>query len=110
MSLRGRLLAAFAYTLLVVIVALEVPLGRNLSKRVDAEVKAEAANQAQVVAAEAASVNLRPSNRLERLVDTHAQELGGRVLLSIARVACSRTRPAAAAAGTPYATDRRDRS
>ena len=37
MSLRARLLAAFAYTLLIVIVALEVPLAANLSDRVNAE-------------------------------------------------------------------------
>ena len=40
MSLRARLLAAFAYSLLVVIVALEVPLASNLCDRVNAEVGA----------------------------------------------------------------------
>ena len=38
MSLRARLLVAFAYTLLVVIVALEEPLSINDSDRVNAEV------------------------------------------------------------------------
>ena len=47
MSLRARLLAAFAYALLVVIVALEVPLANNLAQRVDAEVEAEAASLAE---------------------------------------------------------------
>ena len=42
MSLRRRLLAAFAYVIVLVLVALLVPLVLNLSRRVDAEVKAEA--------------------------------------------------------------------
>ena len=45
MSLRARLLAAFAYTLLVVLVALELPLANNLADRIDAEVRGEAAEQ-----------------------------------------------------------------
>ena len=54
MSLRGRLLAAFAYVLVLTIVALEVPLALNVSRRVDAEVKSEAASGAQIVASSAA--------------------------------------------------------
>ena len=54
MSLRVWQLAAFAYVLVLMLVALEVPLGLNLSRRVDAEVKAEAAGQMQLVAASAA--------------------------------------------------------
>ena len=54
MSLRLWQLAAFAYVLMLMLVALEVPLALNLSRRVDAEVKAQAANQAQLVAASAA--------------------------------------------------------
>ena len=50
MSLRATLLAAFAYVLLVVIVVLEVPLVLNISRRVDAEVKAESSGQAQLIA------------------------------------------------------------
>ena len=53
MSLRLQLLAAFAYVLLLIIVALEVPLALNLARRIDAEVKNEAAAQAVVVAASA---------------------------------------------------------
>ena len=51
MSLRTRLLAAFAYVLVLVIVALEVPLALNLSRRVDAEIKSEAQGQAALLAA-----------------------------------------------------------
>ena len=50
-SLRTRLLAAFAYVLVLVIVALEVPLALNLSRRVDAEIKSEAQGQAALLAA-----------------------------------------------------------
>ena len=54
MSVRVWQLAAFAYVLVLMLVALEVPLALNLSKRVDAEVRAEAADQARVVATSAA--------------------------------------------------------
>ena len=40
LSLRTTLLAAIAYVLVLAIVVLEVPLVLNLSRRVDAEVKA----------------------------------------------------------------------
>lgn len=84
MSLRGRLLSAFAYALLVVLVALEVPLALNLSRRVDAEVKAEAAGQAQVVAVSAAG-RLDRGAELARLVGRSAREIGGRVIVVDAR-------------------------
>ena len=80
MSLRARLVVAFAYVLLLVIVALEVPLALNLSKRVDAEIKSEAQSQAQLLAA-GASGRLADENQLDRLVQTSARTLGGRVLV-----------------------------
>jgi two-component system, OmpR family, sensor kinase len=79
-SLRARLLAAFAYTLLVVIVALEVPLAANLSDRVDAEVEADSAAQAQVVAGSIAD-ELRRPGRLDALTEEAARQLGGRVFV-----------------------------
>jgi signal transduction histidine kinase len=80
MSLRTRLLAAFAYVLVLVIVALEVPLVLNVSRRVDAEVKGQAAAQAQLVAA---SVSGRMSDRdeLRRLAREARKDLGGRVIV-----------------------------
>ena len=54
MSLRTRLLAAFAYGYLLILVALMVPLALNLARRVDAEVRNDAAGQAHIVAARAA--------------------------------------------------------
>jgi len=69
MSLRARLLLAFAYVLVLVIVALEVPLALNLSKRVDAEVKSEAQGQAQLLAA-GASGRLGDRDQLQALAGT----------------------------------------
>ncbi|MGA9373117.1 MAG: hypothetical protein WBV53_14800, partial [Solirubrobacterales bacterium] len=80
MSLRARLLAAFAYTLLVVIVALEVPLSANVSDRVNAEVEADSAAQAQVVAASAAD-QLRDKAALERVTRQAAVSLNGLVFV-----------------------------
>jgi signal transduction histidine kinase len=79
-SLRRRLLAAFAYVTVLVLVALLVPLVLNLSRRVDAEVKAEAAGQVQLVAATAAA-RLGDTRELQRLADRAASGLGGRVLV-----------------------------
>lgn len=80
MSLRTRLLAAFAYVLVLVIVALEVPLALNLSRRVDAEIKSEAQGQAQLLAA-GVSGRLGDRDDLGRLVTGAAQDLGGRVIV-----------------------------
>ncbi len=82
MSLRTRLLAAFAYVLVLVIVALEVPLVLNVSSRVDAEVKAQAAAEAQLVAASAAGqLQSGRTENLRRLATQAAEEAGGRVIV-----------------------------
>ncbi len=80
MSLRARLLAAFAYALVVVIVALEVPLAANLNDRVNAEVEADSAAQAQVAAGSIADQLNRPA-RLDALTEEAARQLGGRVFV-----------------------------
>jgi signal transduction histidine kinase len=81
-SLRTRLLAAFAYVLVLVIVALEVPLILNVSRRVDAEVKAQAAAQAQLVAASAAGeLEEEDVRSLGRITSEAARETGGRVIV-----------------------------
>jgi signal transduction histidine kinase len=79
-SLRARLLLSFAYVLVVVIVALEVPLALNLSRRVDAEIKSEAQGQAQLLAA-GASGRLGERAQLDSLVQRSARDLGGRVIV-----------------------------
>jgi two-component system, OmpR family, sensor kinase len=80
MSLRATLLAAFAYVLLVVIVVLEVPLVLNISRRVDAEVKAESSGQAQLIATTAGD-QLNRRGAMQRLVERSARALGGRVMV-----------------------------
>jgi len=78
MSLRLLLLAAFAYVLLLAILALEVPLALNVSDRINAEVKAQSASEAQLVAASASG---REGPALNRIVRTAARQLGGRVIV-----------------------------
>jgi two-component system, OmpR family, sensor kinase len=80
MSLRTQLLAAFAYVLLLIIVALEVPLALNLARRIHAEVKSQAAAQAFVVAA-GASGRMDAPKQLERLARDSGAELGARVIV-----------------------------
>ena len=80
MSLRLQLLAAFAYVLLLIIVALEVPLALNLARRIDAEVKDEAAGQAFVVAA-SASGRMKQPKRLAQVLRKAGSDLGGRVIV-----------------------------
>jgi two-component system, OmpR family, sensor kinase len=80
MSLRTRLLAAFAYVLVLVIVALEVPLILNVARRVDAEVKAQAAAEAQVVAA-SASGQMGDRRELADIAAEAKEQLGGRVIV-----------------------------
>src|SRR5436305_13776075 len=77
MSLRLRLLVAFAYVALLILVALEVPLALNLSRRINAEVRDAAASQAFVVAAGASGRMNRP-RELRKLVRDAGARLGAR--------------------------------
>jgi signal transduction histidine kinase len=79
-SLRARLVAAFGYVLVLVIVALLVPLALNLSRRVDAEIRSEAQGQAQLLAA-FISGRLDQPTELDRLVADSARHLRGRVIV-----------------------------
>ena len=75
MTLRGRLLLALAYILLLAIVALEVPLAISLRDRVDAEVRSQARSQADLVAATVAG-NLDDAETLDVHVRWLRQKLG----------------------------------
>ena len=44
MSLRVRMLGAFGYVLVFTLIALEIPLTLNFSRRVDSEIRAEASS------------------------------------------------------------------
>ena len=80
MSLRARLLLAFAYGYLLILVALMVPLALNLARRVDAEVRNDAAGQAHIVAAQAAG-SMDKRAQLRRLARSAASDLGARVIV-----------------------------
>ena len=103
MSLRLRLVLAFGYVLLFAIIALEVPLTLNFSRRVDSEIKAEASAGAQGVAA-AASGRLTDPARLAALARTQARRLGGRVIVVDTAGRVLVDSDGAAARGTPYAS------
>jgi signal transduction histidine kinase len=79
-SLRLRLLAAFAYGFLLILIALEVPLALNLARRVDAEVRNDAAGQAHIVAAQASGSMNRPV-QLRAITESAAAQLGARVIV-----------------------------
>ena len=97
MSLRLRLLVAFAYVALLILVALEVPLALNLSRRINAEVRDDAASQAFVVAA-GASGRMNSPQELRKLVRDAGSQLGARVIVVDAR---GRLRADSAAAVVP---------
>jgi signal transduction histidine kinase len=80
MSLRLQIMGAFAYVLLLILVALEVPLALNLARRIDAEVKNEAAAQAFVVSA-GASGRMNNPKQLAELAKDAGLDLGGRVII-----------------------------
>jgi len=99
MSLRGRVVAAVAYVLLLVIVALAIPLALTTSRRIESEVRASARTGAQVVAASAAGRLDRPAE-LSVIANRAASDLGGRVLILDAT-----GKPLADSAGTGRADD-----
>ncbi len=82
MSLRARLLLAFAYVLLLAVVALGVPLAVSLSDRVNAEVRSQAEGQADTVAATAADLLQLPQRHdLRTTVASAASAVRGRVVV-----------------------------
>jgi two-component system, OmpR family, sensor kinase len=101
MSLRLRLLFAFGYVLLFAIIALEVPLTLNFSRRVNSEIKAEASSGAQAVAA-AASGRLTDPPALAALARQQARRLGGRVIVVDPQGRVLVDSDGAAARGTSY--------
>ena len=80
MSLRLRVVAAFAYVLVLVLAAIEVPFALSVRSRVDAEVRAQALNEAHLIAASASGRIERPEE-LARLARQAAEDLDGRVIV-----------------------------
>jgi signal transduction histidine kinase len=101
MSLRLRLLVAFAYVALLILVALEVPLALNLSRRINAEVRDDAASQAFVVAA-GASGRMNSPQELRKLVRDAGAQLGARVIVVDTRGRLKADSAAAVAPRTSY--------
>jgi signal transduction histidine kinase len=75
---------AFAYILIVVLVAFGVPLAVNLNQRATLQLETSALVQAQSIAARIGSENLRPRNsdRLHEIVSQATAQVGGRVLVT----------------------------
>jgi two-component system, OmpR family, sensor kinase len=80
MSIRLRLLAAFAFVLVLVVVALEVPLALTVRERIESDVESHAAGQAHLIAASSAGA-LENERALSRIVESAAEDLGGRVIV-----------------------------
>jgi signal transduction histidine kinase len=80
MSIRLRLLAAFAFVLVLVVVALEVPLLLTVEERIESDVEAHAAGQAQLIAASSSDALENPRS-LSRIVESASRDLGGRVIV-----------------------------
>jgi signal transduction histidine kinase len=80
MSLRVRMLGAFGYVLVFALIALEIPLTLNFSRRVDSEIRSEASAAAHAVAA-AATGRLTTPAALSALAHQQAMRIGGRVLI-----------------------------
>jgi signal transduction histidine kinase len=85
MKLRTRLVASFAYVLLVVIVALTVPLAIVMRDRARSELEALARTNAQTIAAfmnqDTLDDDPRDRRALTRDVRRYAQEVGSRVVV-----------------------------
>jgi signal transduction histidine kinase len=79
-SIRLRLLAGFAFVLVLVVVALEVPLALTVRERIESDVESHAAGQAQLIAASSAGA-LEDERTLSRIVESAAEDLGGRVIV-----------------------------
>jgi signal transduction histidine kinase len=81
-SIRLRLLGAFAFVLVLVVVALEVPLALTVRERIESDVESHASGQAQLIAASSArALEDEDEDALARIVQSAAEDLGGRVIV-----------------------------
>jgi signal transduction histidine kinase len=83
LTLRSRLVLAFAYILLAVIVALTVPLAINLSRRAEAELKTDTLQTAQTLAAYIGSENIDNPARLEQILRSTPPEIQRVVVMNV---------------------------
>lgn len=83
MRLRSRLVLAFAYILLAVIVALTVPLAVNLTRRDQARLETDTLLTAQTLAAYVGAENLADADRLDAIADAAPPEIERVVIMDL---------------------------
>lgn len=81
MKVRTRLVLAFAYVLIVLLIALGIPLTINLQRRAAVELENQALIQAQGIAAAIEPGELDEPDTLGTLVTEGAEQVGGRVIV-----------------------------
>ncbi len=113
-KVRTRLVLAFAYVLITVIVALTVPLAVTQRERAESELLGQAKVTAQAIAASFDESSLAPASRdrLARQAELDAREIDGRVLVmdetgEVLADANPFPQPSNSAVGEDYATPQR---
>ena len=84
MSLRGRIIAAFAYLLLLAVIALAVPFALNIERRAIDDAAASLGGQAQVIASSVSGVVARGNGgaRLDEAVEDYADDIDSEVVVT----------------------------
>jgi signal transduction histidine kinase len=105
MSVRSRLVVAFAYVSIITITALMIPLALTLDRRARAEFERENIIRATTVAQDVGAENLRPNRTttLGGIVRDAAAQVGGRVIV-VDRSGALIADSLGPASGQPYAT------
>jgi signal transduction histidine kinase len=108
-KVRTRLILAFAYVLITVMLALGVPLAVNLQRRAVAELETQAVVQAQSIASFVGGENIRPDKRdeLGAIVAELADQIPGRVIVVDADGTLAADSSGPVIPGTDYATPSR---
>jgi signal transduction histidine kinase len=108
MKVRTRLVAAFAYVTVTIIVALTIPLAISLDRRARSELERENLIRASTISQDIGAENLAPDRRstLDEIVRGAAQQADGRVIVvdRRGRLIADSQGPAN---GQPYATPER---
>lgn len=105
MKVRTRLILAFGYTLVVVIIALEVPLAINLQRRALAELRTGALVQAQTLASSIGGEGVAADTNTQKVLDRIYQpQPGVRVIVVNADGRLAADSAHADILGQPYAT------
>src|SRR5512133_1586299 len=108
MTVRSRLVIAFAYVSIITIAALIIPLALTLDRRARAEFERENIIRATTIAQDVGAENLRPAraSTLGRIVRDAAAQVGGRVIV-VDKAGGLIADSLGPASGQPYATSGR---